>query len=171
MVYRFILLCKRTMPSTAMSQISVYLSITIYYCVWYFGIYSSTFDALSYTRLPACPPPGVCYLCSQPGDQPSHRSLPVSLLRRQPGGAAGHAHRPGRHLLHHAGRPRVPPRQDETQHLGSPHHLAAGGPLLCESTVFTWLNYLSIVCLLSNSVKSVKIFRKVTCDIMLCIYL
>ena len=150
MVNRFTSLPKRTLPSRAMSQMSIYLSVPIDHSVWY----SSIVDPLSSTPggcLPVPSPPGVCYLCSQPGDQPGHRSLPVGLLRRQPGGVAGHAHRPGGHLLHHAGRPRVPPRQDETQHLGSPHHLAAGGPLLRESPLQP--GYTILVRLLSNSVQ------------------
>lgn len=70
--------------------------------------------------------PGVGHLCSQPGDQPGNRSLPVYGVRRHLGGDPGHRHSSAGHLLHPGGRTRVAAREDETSIMGGPHLLGTG---------------------------------------------
>lgn len=74
-------------------------------------------------------PPGICYLRSQPGHQPGHRSLLVCDLRRHLGGDPGHGHRAAGHLLHPGGRTGVAAGEDEASVVGSTHLLGTGGPL------------------------------------------
>lgn len=76
--------------------------------------------------------PGVCYLCSQPGYQSSHRSLSISGLRWHVGGNLGHCHRPARHLLHPGGRPGVAAGENEAGVMGSTNLLGTGRSLCCE---------------------------------------
>ena len=78
-------------------------------------------------------PPGIGDLCSQPGYQSGHWSLPVRDLRRHLGGDPRHGHRPARHLLHPSGGARVAAGEDEARIVGGTDLLGTGRPLCCES--------------------------------------
>lgn len=78
-------------------------------------------------------PTGVGHFCSQSGNKPSDRCVPVSDVWRYIGGDPCHGHCPARHLFYPGSGSWIPAWEDETGLLGSPHLLGAGRPLCSES--------------------------------------